>query len=272
MIFPLLLSLALGSPALLSPPADSTPAYRLLCEMAIKRAQITALSSRFRMDTISPDSTEQSTGELLYIRPQRIIFRIEDKSGGKTKLMMVVDRTRVYEYDPAITQLSEYDRKGDPNIEALFAAFEQNPEQIEKQYALSLFTPEDAVYADCKGLILRPANNTSPSLFREIRLYLDEKNLLPVRIHLVNDEDSSVDLLFDRFTINPDIKPEDTQIIIPRGTTIVHDDRVIKMLRFKSIRIPAKPLVPKPAQRNSPDSSTPSNTVRENSEQGAGNP
>ncbi|MFP4173747.1 MAG: LolA family protein, partial [Candidatus Hydrogenedentota bacterium] len=96
----LLLASALG---MTSVGAESPPdVEEFVEEFEEKRADIQTLQAHFRQHNFMPGERFSNEGELLYIRPRRLLFRYSDPP-----VTYAVDDTIVYEYDADLQQVQQ---------------------------------------------------------------------------------------------------------------------------------------------------------------------
>jgi len=168
-------------------PAVPAELDAFLEDFAEHRVHLTALEAKFVQINYTTDFRGETdrlekVGTLVYVHPRRLVFRYDD-------IVMLIDRTRFYEYDPAIGQLQITTLGNDPQMEALFLGFEENLDALREAYALTLFDVGDDSCADF-GLALNPNESgdpDAPPLFEEVRLYLRKGDYLPCRVYTGND-------------------------------------------------------------------------------------
>ena len=114
-----------------------------LDELARQRQDVVSLEASFVMENRTPDESLQSVGRLLFVRPRRIVFRILNPDTMDPVHEILIDHSRVFEHDHELEQIQIYDRGKDPDMEALFAAFESDPTELRQAYQLDLFDPGD---------------------------------------------------------------------------------------------------------------------------------
>lgn len=216
---------------------------RFFEEFKERRESIHALEGKFERENITSEGTFRAEGELLYVRPRRLIFRHEEPEMPDT----IVDGLRVYEYDEELEQLQIRDLDDDGRTEALFIGFEQDLGRLREAYDIEFFDPgevKDAV----KGLVLRPKpdpdNEQEPRLFEALRLYLRAKDYLPVRVVIVNNADSTVDIRVAGYRINKKLDPRKTQILVPEGTVVVENEQSFDEVGPGGMRFPPTALDP----------------------------
>lgn len=212
----LLLASALG---MTSAMAESLPDLETFVEeFKEKRADIQTLQAHFRQHNFMPGERFTNEGELLYIRPRRLLFRYSDPP-----VTYAVDDTMVYEYDADLAQVQQMRLEDQPETEALFLGFESDLTRLREAYAISLFTPDEEECGSV-GLRLEPeaaAGEDAPGLFEEAWLYLREEDYAPCRIHLVNPDGSQVLIEIDELQPNVKLVPRETSLWAPEGTRIV---------------------------------------------------
>ena len=241
--------------ALLSQPAD--PVDEFLTMLAERRKDVHVLEAQFLMENIMPDETARSVGTLLYVRPRRVVFRILDPESATDELVILIDQSRVYEYDVELEQVQVYDRDSAADMEALFAAFESDPDDMREAYDVELFEPGPDNPKARHGFVLRPKENEDPQprLFERARLFLRGDDLLPTKIHIVNDAESQVILEFDNCHVNRAIDPAATQLHIPKGVTVVENEQIVTKVGRKGMHVP-EPIVPRIPSPKEPPGAT----------------
>lgn len=231
------------------------PADAFFAEFAEKRGHIHQLEAQFAQDNFVPGDRYRATGRLFYARPRRIMFQYSDPP-----VTYFVDGMIVYEYDEETAQMRILDLSEEPEAEALFLGFQNNVERLRTAYDAVLFDPDqidekelammdrDAFDGEFRGLELCPkpgkpsegeeAEDTVP-LFERVRLFLRVKDLLPVYIHVVNDEDSEMVLHITQFKINDAADLGDMYIDLPEGTKVIQDDKLLQQVGPEGKRVPA---------------------------------
>ncbi len=208
-------------------------------EFSAKRDSIQTLEATFKQQNKTPEETRSTEGSLVYVNPRRVVFRYEKPEVGAT---YVIDGHTAYEYIPEIEQLEIYDIGDNPQSEIFFLGFEDNANELREAYNLELFDPEgtaEAVPGAEKGLAIRPKpQEDQPVPFKEVRLYLREKDYLPVRIYVVNDEDSQTLIDISNFQINQPLDPARSQVSVPVGTKIIENDRLVETVQDEGLRLP----------------------------------
>lgn len=224
-----------------------------LDELARQRQDVVSLEARFIMENRTPDESLQSVGRLLFVRPRRIVFRILNPDTMDPVHEILIDHSRVFEHDHELEQVQIYDRGKDPDMEALFAAFESDPTELRQAYHLDLFDPGDESDRAAYGLMLTPieTDDAAPRLFERVRIFMRDGDYLPTRIHIFNDAESQVILNFDDFEVNGDVKPEDTQLAAPRDTKVIENEESVRKVTARVERMPeaitpAAPVEPAP--------------------------
>lgn len=214
-----------------------------LDQLANKRQDIAVMKARFAMENVTPDETRQSIGELLYVKPRRLVFHIF--GAGKLDLALLLDGQQIYEYDPELEQLQIYHWEDNTDMDALFAAFESDPKALRTAYDIELFEPQDQNRDTIQGVVLRPKGTPEEKgrLFEQVRLFLGKEDYLPVGVHIVNDPESEVFLEFNQIEINHPVRPEETQIAVPPGTKVIENEDRVRTIR-RNVHYFPEPLVP----------------------------
>ena len=208
-------------------------------DFSAKRDAIQTLEARFEQENKTPEETRVTEGSVVYVNPRRIVFRYEKPEVGAT---YVIDGYRAYEYIPEIEQVEIHDIGDNPEAEIFFLGFEDNADALRQAYNLELFDPQgtaESAPGATKGLSIRPKpQEDQPVPFKEVRLYLREKDYLPVRIHVINDEDSETLIDISDFRINEPLDPSRAQVEVPRGTKIIENDRLVETVEIEGRRLP----------------------------------
>ena len=209
-------------------------------DFSAKRDAIRTLEARFKQENKTPEETRVTEGSVVYVKPRRIVFRYEKPEVGAT---YVIDGYRAYEYIPEIQQVEIHDIGDNPQAEIFFLGFENNADALREAYNLELFDPQgtaEAAPGATKGLAIRPKpQEDQPVPFKEVRLYLREKDYLPVRIHVINDEESQTLIDIAGFKINEPLDPARAQVEVPAGAKIIENDRLVETVEGGGRRIPA---------------------------------
>lgn len=211
------------------------------------RDGIVALKAPFSQTVTTPDETIEVRGELVYVRPRRVIYRMYDP-----ERITLVDDTFGYEYDAEIQQVTMFDLGNNPQAEILFMGFVDTLDTLREAYDLEVFSVPDEPRGS-KGLEIRPKPGTeAESYFLRVRLYLRDQDYLPWRIVIRNDENTETRIEIG--DINTDYRPEpsDTQIFLPAGTRMIENDRVIDTVGSGGKRVPDALLLPPQSEGTSP--------------------
>lgn len=211
---------------------------RFFADYAKKRDGIQVLEARFVQKTIYPDEILTTNGKLIYAKPRRLVFQTEDPE--RTTL---VDEQRVYEYEPEIKQMTMYDIGDNPQADIFFFGFDNDTESLRKSYDVQLLTLPDEPKGS-HGLLIKPKPENAPDArFVEVTLYLRDKDYLPHRIRIVNDEESQVIVEIKDMAVNGKIDPSSTQIALAEGTKIIENDTPVETVGAGGKRVPeAAPL------------------------------
>ena len=195
-------------------------------EFAEKRQGIETLQAKFVQVSILPEERLSTSGSLLYSKPRRILYRTEDPARST-----LVDGRYGYEYEPGIKQLAMYDLEQYPQVDAFFLGFDEDLDTLRKVYQLDVFTIKGGDESGKRGIRFKPKpGEEDDAYFREIAIYLRDKDLLPYRIKIDNEEDSQTIIEIDQssYVINGKVDAKDTQIFAAEGTDVVLNDEVIR--------------------------------------------
>lgn len=220
---------------------------QFFADFKAKRDGIESLDAKFTQKTIVPDETLDTDGVIFYAKPRRILLRTEEP-----ERTTMVDGRVIFEYEPEIKQLVIYDLGENPRADVFFLGFDDDTESLRRNYAVSLFTTPDEKEGK-RGILLRPKNPGEEGFdFIEARLYLRDKDYLPYRIHIQNDEDAEVVINVRGFRINVAPDSAQTQILAAEGTKVIKDDRVLKTVgpggeRYPEALAQTEAVLPAPA-------------------------
>lgn len=202
---------------------DTDPFFR---EFAEKRQGVETLQANFVQVSILPDERLSTEGSLLYSKPRRILYRTEDPERST-----LVDGRYGYEYEPDIKQLVMYDLDEYPQVDAFFLGFDEDIASLRKSYQVEVFDVKNGDEAGKRGIKLKPKpEDLDDAFFREVAIYLRDKDLLPYRIVIDNEEDSQTVIEIDQssYVINGQVSAKQTQIFVAQGTDVVLNDEVIR--------------------------------------------
>lgn len=201
-------------------------------EFAEKRDGIVVLEANFTQKTILPEETLETAGTLYYAQPRRVVYRTEDPLR-----VTLIEQDRGYEYEPDIKQLIVFDLAESPQAKILFLGFDNDTETLREGFDIELFDIEGDTRGS-QGLILRPKEGVTDAEFMKVSLYLRDQDFLPYKMHIINDEESEVEITVSDFTINHTPAPERSQIALAPGTKIVENDVVIDTAGKEGMRVP----------------------------------
>lgn len=223
---------------------EATDAF--FAEFARKRDGIRVLEARFVQDDIVPEEAVRSLGTLVFARPQRIVFRYEGDDEG---CVAAVDGRKTYDYLAEFEQIEIRTLHESPLLKLFFLAFDNDTDALRKAYDVSVFevTPGPEVGAATRKLVVRPwkVQGEEPP-FRELRLFLRSEDYLPIRIDIVNDEESRVSIGVSGFVKNAEETLAKTRIKLPEGTKVIEDD-VARVVGPEGAWAPAELPVQQPA-------------------------
>lgn len=196
------------------------------------REKIDVLKATFRQKNIYPDEIYTTTGTLVFVKPQRISFTIDDP-----QKFTVIEEKRIYEYEPDIKQVTIYDLKDSAETELFFFAFAEDMNTLRKKYRIFPIRLSDE--RGKQGIAIRPFTDKEEEIpFEEIVLYLQDDTLLPYRLRIVNEDNVQTIVDFEQIEINGKIHLEDTQIFLPPGTNIIENDKFKETVPVEGKRIP----------------------------------
>lgn len=198
---------------------------------AERRNTIDLLEAAFVQTTVTPDEIVVSEGQIVYVRPKRLIFRYDDQ------LVYMIDALRAYEYDPELEQVQIFDLEDRPESEAFYLGFENNVERLQEAYNVRLLPPSDpSRYAF--ALEFEPKADDDEAYFGKVTLQLRHGDFLPAEIRIINDEESHVEFIVSDFIINGSPDPEKTHITLPEDTVIVDNDNYAGTVGPEGLRLP----------------------------------
>lgn len=198
-----------------------------------QRNALQTLEASFEQTTITPDEIIESSGTIVYVKPKRLIFRYEDPP-----LEYMLDRLNAYEYDPEFEQLQIYELEDRPESEAFYLGFESDAERLQEAYTVRILpSADDSLYALALEFVPKEKEGEEP-YFQRITLHLRIGDLLPAKIEIVNDEESSVRFEVSDFRINPDLGPDKTHINLPEGTDVIDNDTYSMTVGPEGLRVP----------------------------------
>ena len=192
-------------------------------EFAEKRDGIEVLEADFMQKSIVPEEILTTEGSLIYMPPRRIRFHTQYPN--RTTL---VEGLRGYEYEPGVKQLVIFDIEDNPSSDILFVAFDSDTERLREHYEVSLLSLSDEPKGSHAILIKPKPENLREAYFLQITLYLRDVDMLPHRIHILNDEESETIINVIEYTVNQPIDAGRMQIPVPEGTRVLENDRVLE--------------------------------------------
>lgn len=215
-------SLVLMGAALLGAAEPAGDFEAFFKEFTAQRAAVKVLDATFTQTTVVPEETLTTKGTLHFAQPRRFVIRTEDP-----KRETLLDHRRGYEYEAELQQVLVFDMDDNPEASIFFLGFDDDTAALREAYDVKLFdTPGES--QGPRGLLIRPKADDTEPLFKEVSLYLRAKDLLPYRIRIENDEESSVTLDIDNLQVNAQESPVAPDIVVPEGTKIVEHDQVIE--------------------------------------------
>lgn len=214
-------------------------------EFAEKRNGIHALEAEFTYESKMPDETMRTRGQVVYVRPKRIVLRFEEPHPT-----YLVDELRVYVYEPDLKQLQIDDLEDEPQTEAFFLGFDDDGERLRQAYAIELFDPEGEPEG-ARGVILRPkTSGDEDAYFDKVVLWLRAEDYLPYRVQIMNDSESeTIVFQMTNFVINGTLKADQAQISLPEGTTIIEYESIAEVVGAGGKRVPSASVLREGADR-----------------------
>ena len=208
-----------------------------------KRKDIQVVEARYRQSDMYPGEVMQTTKNLLYIRPRRLVLWDEEST-------QLIDNKRFYEYEPLVRQLEITDFDENPLADIIFAAFDESVDHLADTYDLAIFTVLEYDEGS-HGLRIRPLPDTSAAeYFQEATIYLRDEDFLPYRILIEHDADTQRLFEIYDYRVNHEYDPEDTRIVVAPGTRIILNNQPIDTVGDVEQRIP-DPIYPSGSSQQS---------------------
>ncbi len=216
-------------------------------QFAQKRDTIGTFEGQFHQVIAAPEETIDANGTLVYVKPKNLLFRYTDTDENATFL---IHNRRVYEYSQENKQLDIYDLDDDPQTQMFFLGFDADTETLLQAYDVSLFAPDKGVAPGAsQGLMIKPKENADASAedlnrdkqtstFKEVKLFLRESDYLPVRIELINEDDSKTTLTVSDFKVRSKPSPDKVKVSIAEDTKVIENGRFIEKVGSDGMTIP----------------------------------
>ncbi len=212
---------------------EQEPVTDFFKNFAESRNAIDLLEATFVQTTVTPDEIIVSEGQIVYVRPKRLIFRYDDPP-----LVYMIDALRAYEYDPELEQVQIFELEDRPESEAFYLGFENNAERLQEAYNVR-FLPASDPSRHAVALEFEPkTDDEDEAYFEKVILQLRRGDFLPAEIRIVNDEESHVEFRVSDFTINGQPDPQKTHMTLPEGTVIVDNDRYAGEVGPEGLQLP----------------------------------
>ncbi len=234
---------AATAPACWGADAEFEAFFKLFKE---KRENIGSLRAEFVQKTFLPEEVITASGVLQYSRPRRILFTTSDPERA-----VLVDGRRGYEYDAEIQQLTIFDIEDNPRADIFFLGFDDNADALQRAYQVELMIADDA--RGRQGLKIKPRPDAEEeAYFLEVNLFLRDADLLPYRIHIVNDAESQLFIDVNQMETQESQMLEDIRIFLPEGVKIIENDAVVDAVGPGGRYIPSEDAVPILTERDMP--------------------
>lgn len=203
------------------------------------RSKIQVLVGEFIQKNIYPDEIYTTTGKVIYVKPERLVFSTEEP-----KKITLLDGKRVYEYEPEIKQVAIYDLGDQTDIEIFFFAFMDDIERLKERYKVSTILVEDE--RGKEGISIKPLKELDEKEipFKEVIIQLNKVTFLPYRIRIVGVDDVQTVVDFEKIETESKISLKDTQIYLPPGTSIVLNDKLVETVEEPGKYIPDPAKIP----------------------------
>ena len=207
---------------------------------AEKRDDIQSLRAPFEQKTITPEEVLTSRGEVIYLRPKRLLFRYTEP-----EQVYMLDKLRAYEYDPELRQLQIFDLEEQPQTAALFLGFEEDISRLREAYNLRLMiSSEDDAPAAFEVV---PKEGDPDAYFERVIVYLRAQDYLPEELHIINNADSSTIITFEDYRVNEQMDETDVQLHAAPGTDVILNEEFVERLGEPGKRFPVEPAQTAPA-------------------------
>jgi outer membrane lipoprotein-sorting protein len=165
--------------------------------------------------TIVVNDTSVSTGKLFYKRA---------KNGSKTKLeydkpelkTLLIDKDKVWVYEPKIKHLQEIDLGKSHSQEAFFVTgIGQSGSAIAKSYDVKLLNEEALDGTKTSLLELKPKSEKVSALFTKILLWIDQSRWVPIQTRLTESTGDYLTIRFENMRFNPNLPDKTFKLSIP---------------------------------------------------------
>lgn len=213
--------------------AEEPSAKDFFSAFAERRNAIELLEATFVQTTVTPDEITISDGQIVYIRPKRLIFSYDDPP-----LVYMIDKLRAYEYDPELEQVQIFDLEDRPESEAFYLGFENNVERLQEAYNLRLVAPRDASLYAIALEFAPKEDNEEEGYFEKVTLQLRKGDFLPAEILITNDKESHVEFKVSNFRLNGEPDAAKTHLFLPEGTVIVDNDLYAGTVGPEGLQLP----------------------------------
>ncbi len=198
----------------------------VLARVAERSASIRDFQAAFEQRSVREGLSKPvlSSGTLRYrVDPQSGPVVLQKAEKPEPTLIRVA-RGRMETYVPADATLEIIDLKegeaGSRAVDATVLLFGKPRSFWDEQYEVALAPKADA--KDPDELILVPRDAGLRKTLPEIRLWVDAKTSLPVRVRYTYARGEEVTLSFSDLKVNQGLKAEDLALEVPKGTEILH--------------------------------------------------
>ncbi len=165
--------------------------------------------------TIVVNDTSVSTGKLFYKRTRNgNVTKLEyDQPELKT---LLIDKSKVWIYEPKIKHLQEIDLGKSHNEEVFFVTgIGQSGTAIAKSYDVRLLDEESVDGVKTSVLELKPKSEKVSALFAKIVLWVDQSRWIPIQTRLTESSGDYLTIRFDDMRFNPNLPNNTFKLNVP---------------------------------------------------------
>ncbi|MEX2016605.1 MAG: outer membrane lipoprotein carrier protein LolA [Candidatus Hydrogenedentales bacterium] len=204
-----------------------------------KRDDIVSLRAPFTQRTVTPEEILTSHGEVVYMRPKRLLFRYTEP-----EQVYMLENLRAYEYDPELRQLQIFDLEEQPQTAALFLGFEEDIARLRDAYDLRLLIAADSDTPVAFEIVPKPDDADAEAYFERVIVYLRPQDYLPEELHIINSAESQTIIRFEDYRINEQMDETDVQLYAAPGTDVIVNEEFIERVEEPGKRFPTETAKP----------------------------